>query len=71
MATGYPHSLILIGAEANAPEIEYGWIEPGRVIVDSPTARLQAFLGEAVLAARAGSAAGTITGSSRHGVRMG
>ena len=40
MATGYPHSLILIGAEADSPEIECGWIEPGRVIVDSPTARL-------------------------------
>jgi mannose-1-phosphate guanylyltransferase len=41
MATGHPHSLILIGAEADGPEIEYGWIEPGRVLVDSPTARLQ------------------------------
>jgi hypothetical protein len=37
---GYPHSLILIGAEADSPEIEYGWIEPGRVIAGSPTARL-------------------------------
>jgi mannose-1-phosphate guanylyltransferase len=41
MATGHPHSLILIGAEADGPEVEYGWIEPGRVMVDSPTARLQ------------------------------
>ncbi len=41
MAPQYPHSLILIGAEARYPEIEYGWIEPGRVMVESPTARLQ------------------------------
>jgi mannose-1-phosphate guanylyltransferase len=41
MASQHPHSLILIGAEADYPEIEYGWIEPGRVLVDSPTARLQ------------------------------
>jgi mannose-1-phosphate guanylyltransferase len=40
IATEYPHSLILIGGEADSPEIEYGWIEPGRVIVDSRTARL-------------------------------
>jgi len=40
VATGYPHSLILIGAEEDFPEIEHGWIEPGRVIVDSPTACL-------------------------------
>jgi mannose-1-phosphate guanylyltransferase len=40
MATGYPHSLILIGAEEDFPEIEHGWIEAGRVIVDSPTACL-------------------------------
>jgi mannose-1-phosphate guanylyltransferase len=25
----YPASLILVGAEANHPEVEYGWIEPG------------------------------------------
>jgi mannose-1-phosphate guanylyltransferase len=41
MATGHPHSLILIGAEADCPEIEYGWIQPGRVLVDSPAGRLQ------------------------------
>jgi len=41
MATEYPHSLILIGAEAHYPEVEYGWIEPGRVIIESATARLQ------------------------------
>jgi mannose-1-phosphate guanylyltransferase len=41
IATGYPHSLILIGAEADSREIEYGWIEPGRVIADSHTVRLQ------------------------------
>lgn len=41
LAQEYPHSLILIGAEAHYPEIEYGWIEPGRTIVDSHRARLQ------------------------------
>ena len=28
LETGYPHSLILIGAEADSREIEYGWSEP-------------------------------------------
>jgi mannose-1-phosphate guanylyltransferase len=41
MATEYPHSLILMGAEADYPEIEYGWIEPGRVMMESPGTRLQ------------------------------
>lgn len=40
LAAQYPHSPILIGAEARYPEIEYGWIEPGRTVVDSPKARL-------------------------------
>jgi mannose-1-phosphate guanylyltransferase len=41
LAQQYPHSPILIGAQARYPEIEYGWIEPGGTIVDSPNARLQ------------------------------
>lgn len=40
LAAQYPHSTILIGAEARYPEIEYGWIEPGLTVVDSPNARL-------------------------------
>jgi mannose-1-phosphate guanylyltransferase len=31
-AQEYPKSIILVGAEAHYPEIEYGWIEPGFVI---------------------------------------
>jgi len=31
----YPHSLLILGAEARYPELEYGWIEPGRTLVDS------------------------------------
>jgi mannose-1-phosphate guanylyltransferase len=41
LAPQYPHSPILIGAKARYPEIEYGWIEPGRTIEDSPQARLR------------------------------
>jgi mannose-1-phosphate guanylyltransferase len=41
LAAQYPHSPILIGAEARYPEIDYGWIEAGRTIVDSPETRLQ------------------------------
>jgi len=31
-AAGRPGEIVLIGAEATSPEVEYGWIEPGRVI---------------------------------------
>jgi mannose-1-phosphate guanylyltransferase len=31
----YPQSVLIIGAEARCPEVEYGWIEPGRTLVDS------------------------------------
>jgi len=31
-AADCPGKIILIGAEATAPEVEYGWIEPGRTI---------------------------------------
>jgi mannose-1-phosphate guanylyltransferase len=34
-AKQYPTSLILLGAEAQYPEIEYGWIEPGRAILET------------------------------------
>jgi mannose-1-phosphate guanylyltransferase len=29
-------SVVLLGAEAHAPEVEYGWIEPGRVVMNTP-----------------------------------
>jgi mannose-1-phosphate guanylyltransferase len=31
-AEKYPQSLILVGAEAGYPEVEYGWIEPGSAL---------------------------------------
>jgi mannose-1-phosphate guanylyltransferase len=31
----YPQSILIVGAEARYPEVEYGWIEPGRTLVDS------------------------------------
>jgi len=33
----YPESILLLGAEARYPEVEYGWIEPGRTLVESRT----------------------------------
>src|SRR6266478_5698501 len=35
-AEQYPDSIILLGAEAHYPEIEYGWIEPGAAISHAP-----------------------------------
>jgi mannose-1-phosphate guanylyltransferase len=32
----YPQSILIVGAEARYPEVEYGWIQPGRTLVDSP-----------------------------------
>lgn len=32
LAQALPHSVVLVGAEPNRPETEYGWIEPGQVI---------------------------------------
>jgi mannose-1-phosphate guanylyltransferase len=32
----HPASVLLLGAEAHHPEVEYGWIEPGRAILDVP-----------------------------------
>jgi mannose-1-phosphate guanylyltransferase len=31
----YPQSILVVGAEARYPEVEYGWIQPGRTLVDS------------------------------------
>jgi mannose-1-phosphate guanylyltransferase len=31
----YPQSVLVVGAKARYPEVEYGWIEPGRTLVDS------------------------------------
>jgi len=39
-ASTYSESIILLGAEAHSPEVEYGWIEPGQVIEDLPAAQL-------------------------------
>jgi mannose-1-phosphate guanylyltransferase len=35
MMEEYPQSILIVGAEARYPEVEYGWIEPGRTLVDS------------------------------------
>jgi mannose-1-phosphate guanylyltransferase len=39
-ANTYSGSIILLGAEAHSPEVEYGWIEPGQVVEDPPAAQL-------------------------------
>jgi mannose-1-phosphate guanylyltransferase len=31
----YPDCVLVVGAEARYPEVEYGWIQPGRTLVDS------------------------------------
>jgi mannose-1-phosphate guanylyltransferase len=36
-----PQSILVLGAEAQYPEVEYGWIQPGRTLVDSPVHPLQ------------------------------
>jgi len=41
MMEEYPQSVLVLGAEAEYPEVEYGWIEPGRTLVDSPVHPLQ------------------------------
>src|SRR5262249_12566628 len=35
-ARQHPESLILLGAEAHYPEVEYGWIEPGQSMAGLP-----------------------------------
>jgi mannose-1-phosphate guanylyltransferase len=37
----YPQSVLVLGAEAQYPEVEYGWIQPGRTLVDSPVHPLE------------------------------
>ncbi len=42
----YPGSVLIFGAESRYPEVEYGWIEPGRMLVDSeryPLRRVRRF----------------------------
>jgi mannose-1-phosphate guanylyltransferase len=42
-AEEHPTSLILLGAQADYPEVEYGWIEPGQAIRDRPLSRVNRF----------------------------
>jgi mannose-1-phosphate guanylyltransferase len=37
----YPESVMIVGAEARYAEVEYGWIQPGRTLVDSLANPLQ------------------------------
>jgi len=39
----HPTSLILLGAQAHYPEVEYGWIEPGPAVRDLPLWRVNRF----------------------------
>jgi mannose-1-phosphate guanylyltransferase len=36
-AEQFPDSVVLVGAKAHYPEVEYGWIEPGSTIEHAPT----------------------------------
>jgi mannose-1-phosphate guanylyltransferase len=40
MAHQHPQKVVLVGAEADEPETEYGWIEPGPIVDAAPHARL-------------------------------
>jgi mannose-1-phosphate guanylyltransferase len=40
-AERYPDSIVLLGAEANYAEVEYGWIEPGSAISHAPVPLLR------------------------------
>ncbi len=42
-AEEHPTSLILLGAQAHYPEVEYGWIEPGPAIGELPLSRVNRF----------------------------
>ena len=42
-ADEHPTSLVLLGAQADYPEVEYGWIEPGQAIRDLPLSRVNRF----------------------------
>src|ERR1700679_4172469 len=37
----YPDSIVLVGAKAHYPEVEYGWIELGSTILHTPTPLMQ------------------------------
>jgi mannose-1-phosphate guanylyltransferase len=39
-ASRYPEFIILVGAKAEYPEIEYGWIEPGATVLNTPAGPL-------------------------------
>jgi mannose-1-phosphate guanylyltransferase len=39
-AMQHPESIILFGAEAEYPEVEYGWIEPGAAVSEAGAAGL-------------------------------
>jgi mannose-1-phosphate guanylyltransferase len=39
-ANAHPNSIILVGAKAEYPEIDYGWIEPGAVVEEAPVGPL-------------------------------
>jgi mannose-1-phosphate guanylyltransferase len=40
-AEQYPDSIVLVGAKAHYPEVEYGWIEPGSTISRAPSRLLR------------------------------
>jgi mannose-1-phosphate guanylyltransferase len=42
-AEEHPASLVLLGARAHYPEVEYGWIEPGQVIREPALSRVNRF----------------------------
>jgi len=42
-AEEHPTSLVLLGAQAHCPEVEYGWIEPGQAISDLRLSRVNRF----------------------------
>jgi len=42
-ADEHPTSLVLLGAQAHYPEVEYGWIEPGLAIRNLPLSRVNRF----------------------------
>jgi mannose-1-phosphate guanylyltransferase len=42
-AKQHPGSIVLLGAEAHYPEVEYGWIEAGRPIPNSPLFQVNRF----------------------------
>lgn len=37
----YPHHIMMLGTKPAYAETEYGWIEPGRTLVDTPTSPLR------------------------------